>query len=126
MGEGIDDLIDYKISCFNGEPKIVQIMKDRYKGKLYFNYYDINFNPLYISRNDHPANYNIIDKKPKTFDIMLKYAKKLSNDFKYVRVDFYDINGKIYLGELTFTPGSGFFTYKNPDDSIKLGNLLQL
>lgn len=126
MNDGHDDLIDYKFSCFNGEPKILQVMSERFHGKLRFNYYDMNFKPLYYSRNDHPANYNIIDKKPDTFDIMTICAKVLSEDFKYVRVDFYEINGKVYLGELTFTPGAGFFYYRDARCNKIIGDMLKI
>jgi hypothetical protein len=57
---------------------------------------------------------------------MKEFAKKLSEDFKFVRVDFYEIDGKVYLGELTFTPGAFIFTYKDPRDHINVGNLLKI
>ena len=120
------DIPDYKIFCFNGIPKIIKVMNDRYLGKLRANYYDLDFNPLYYSRNDFPANYNILDKKPLNLKLMIEYAKKLSKPFKYVRVDFYEIGNKVYLGELTFTPGSGYFKYKNNETENIIGNLLDL
>ena len=46
--------------------------------------------------------------------------------FKFVRVDFYEIDGRVFLGELTFTPGAMTFKYKNDDDNIKVGSLLKL
>lgn len=124
--KGKKDLVDYKFSCFNGDPKIVQIMNDRFSGLLRINYYDTDFNPLYYSRNDHPANYDIKDDIPKHYDLMLNYSKILAKDFKYVRIDFYEIDDEVYLGELTFTPGSGLFRYKNKEDGIKIGNMLKL
>jgi hypothetical protein len=66
------------------------------------------------------------DSLPTKFDEMVEYAKKLSEPFKFVRVDFYEINGTVYLGELTFTPGANYFRYKNHEDEIKLGNMLNL
>lgn len=120
-------VIDYKISCFNGEPKIFQVMTDRFTNMLHFNYYDINFNPLTdFSRNDHPARYDLKDKKPKSLDKMIEYAKVLSKDFKYVRVDFYEIEENPILGELTFTPGSGRMIYKNKETDLILGNMLSI
>ena len=65
-------------------------------------------------------------KKPETFDQMVDYAKKLAEPFKFVRVDFYEINGKVYLGELTFTPGAFIFKYKNPQNHIEMGKLLNI
>ena len=55
---------------------------------------------------------------------MIEYAKKLSEDFVFVRVDFYNINGKIYLGEMTFSPSSNGFKLKNKEQSIELGKLM--
>lgn len=57
---------------------------------------------------------------------MVATAMKFATYFDFVRVDLYEIDGKVYLGELTFTPGAGKFTYKNPNDNIKLGNMLKL
>lgn len=57
---------------------------------------------------------------------MKEYATKIAQDFKFVRVDFYEVNNRIYLGELTFTPGAFIFKYNNPDEEIKIGNLLKL
>ena len=57
---------------------------------------------------------------------MFELAEKLSQPFKFVRVDFYEIEGKVYLGELTFTPGAMVFRYKNKEDEIKMGNYLKL
>ena len=57
---------------------------------------------------------------------MLKYSKKLSEDFVFVRVDFYNINGKIYLGEMTFSPSNLIFKLKDRQQSIELGKLLYL
>ena len=75
---------------------------------------------------DYPANYDVKDEKPKNWDLMIEYSKKLSEEFKYVRVDFYEINGEIYLGELTFTPNSGYLKFKNRETDEKFGKWLRL
>lgn len=125
--KGKTALTDYKFSCFNGEPKFCQVMNDRFTNKLHFNYYDLEFKPmLNVSRNDHPADYSKLDEKPKTWDLMIKYAKKLSEDFKYVRADFYEIDEKVYLGELTFTPMVGYIKYKDKNTDIEFGKLLKI
>ena len=124
---GKSALTDYKFLCFNGKPEICQIINDRFTNKLHFNYYDLNFNPLLdISRNDHPADYTLLDEKPTNWETMKEYAEVLSKDFKFVRVDFYEINGILYLGELTFTPNSGYLKYKNKNTDFILGNMLKL
>ena len=120
-------LTDYKFLCFNGEIKYMQVVNDRGTNKLHFNYYTPNFIPMTdVSWNAHPADYSKIDKKPINFELMKEYATELCKDFKLVRVDFYEINKKVYLGELTFIPASGRLTYKNPDTNLKFGNMLKL
>ena len=117
---------DYKFSCFNGEPKFMQIFSGRFTNALSANYYDMGFNFLNISRNDIRNNKDIIHEKPKSFDLMKEYAKKLSKPFKYVRVDFYEINGEPHLGELTFTPGAMLFSYLDKSQEIMVGDMLSL
>ena len=76
--------------------------------ELINNYYDLNWKLTDIETG-LPNFYRkpeIIFSKPKNFDLMLNYSKKLSEEFVFVRVDFYNIDGKIYLGELTFTPSN--------------------
>lgn len=125
--EGKTSLTDYKFSCFNGEPKFCQIMNDRFTNNLHSNYYDLDFIPMKdVVRLDYPANYDVKDEKPKNWDLMIEYSKKLSEEFKYVRVDFYEINGEIYLGELTFTPNSGYLKFKNRETDEKFGKWLRL
>lgn len=113
-------LYDYKFWCFNGEPKFYTINDGFGHGDIM--YYDMNheeLNPYCVSN----VNYSPV---PPEFEQMQKYAEKLSKDFKFVRVDFYYVGGKIYLGELTFTPGSGLFTYKNEKYSKLFGDMLNL
>ena len=125
--KGKTALTDYKVHCFNGNPKFCQVITERFTNALHFNYYDLDFKPmLNVSRNDHPADYSKLDKPPYNWALMLQYAAKLSKDFKYVRVDFYEIDGKIYLGELTFTPNGGNIQYKNKQTDIEFGKWLKV
>jgi hypothetical protein len=117
-------LNDYKFWCFNGIPKFFTINGDYGHGN--FNHYDLHGNLLDISRLDFPANPNRIDKMPVSLPLMIDYCKTLARDFKFVRVDFYEINGIVYLGELTFIPGSGRMKYTNPKTDLQLGQLLTL
>jgi len=113
-------LFDYKFWCFNGEPKMYTINDGNGHGDIM--YYTIDgqeFNLYNVPKHNDYA-------KPKQFDKMVEYAKILSKPFKFVRVDFYEINDEVYLGELTFTPGANYFRYKNPTDEIKVGNMLEL
>lgn len=118
-----ESLYDYKFWCFNGEPKFYTINDGHGHGDIL--YYGLDGEVLDF--------YGVLDKnpdlkfeKPSKFDEMVNYARTLSQDFKFVRVDFYEINGQVYLGELTFTPGNGFFKYKNRETDIMVGDMLKL
>lgn len=115
-----ESLYDYKFWCFNGEPKIYTINNGVGHGDI------IYYNMIHDEMNLYGVKSHNEYKIPKNFDLMASYAKKLSKDFKFVRVDFYEINNILYLGELTFTPGSGIFRYKNSSDEKFIGDMLDL
>ena len=109
------ELRDYKFFCFNGEVKALFIASDRGnpKEETKFDFYDENFNHLPFT-NGHPnATKEIV--KPKTFEKMKELASILSKGIPHLRVDFYEIDGKIYFGELTFCHWSGFVPF-NPEE----------
>ena len=118
-----NSLYDYKFWCFNGEPKFMTVSDGFGHGNMTF--YNMDFTKSDLSRNDFTPIKKEMEK-PKNFDLMVEYSKKLSEDFKFVRVDFYEVGGQLYLGELTFTPGAGFFKYRNPEDNKKLGNWIKI
>lgn len=115
-----ESLFDYKFWCFNGEPKLWTINDGHGHGDIM--YYDLDGNPVDLYATGANDKYT----KPKGFEKMIEYAKKLSAVFEFVRVDFYEVNGKIYLGELTFTPGNGLFKYKKPGAAEQVGAMLNL
>ena len=104
--ESGSDLKDYKVFCFNGEPKVIQVDSERMSNH-HRNFYDVNWNyiNMYI---DVPNTTSSSVPKPSSLDSMLKNAKILSEGMKFLRVDFYSINGKAYFGELTFYHSGGF------------------
>lgn len=120
------ELTDYKFLCFNGEPKYCQVINDRNNRNFHLNYYDMCFNFVNISRTDVKNNHKALDKKPTSFNKMKEYATILSQDFNFVRVDFYEINKKPYLSELTFFPAAGFQKYTRPGVDLYLGNMLKI
>lgn len=127
MSDGHPDLIDYKFLCFNGMPSYCQVISDRHGKHKRLNYLDRSWQPAYdISRTDFPADYTRIDIPPKTITDMWKYAAALSSDFKFVRVDFYEIDGQCYFGELTFIPAAAYIKYTNDITDYKFGDLLSL
>lgn len=114
---------DYKIFCYGGKPKYIIVDVDRYIGHKR-NFYDVDWNNLHIS-SDCPASDREIEK-PENFDEMLRIASKLSEDFPYVRVDLYNIEGKIYFGELTFYPWSGYVQFTPDEWDYKFGESFEL
>ena len=126
-----DELIDYNIFCFNGEPKFIrahQKIKDRIFIINIHNHYDIDWklNDLESGLEGYFRDPYIIFDKPKNLDLMLKYAKMLSQEFIFVRVDFYEVNNQVYLGELTFSPSNSFLYWKNKNQSIYVGKMMNL
>lgn len=103
------EILDYKFMCFNGEPTMIWIDFDRYS-KHIRNYYSIEGEPLYYE-SDVPTDYSRPFIKPKNYDKMVDIAKILSKDFPHVRVDLYNIEGRILLGEMTFTSWGGYVSF---------------
>ena len=116
-----DDLDDYKFFCFNGEPYCLYVVIDRTANDgIKLGIYDLEFNKLEYRRSDIvPITKE--PKKPKNYERMIEIVKILSKDFPHVRVDLYNINGKIYFGELTFYDGSGYKGYISDDFDFILG-----
>lgn len=98
-------LLDYKFFCFDGKSEFVKMDFDRFNNHR-CNFYDNNWKYIDMQESGY-KNYEQEFKKPKNFDKMLQLAEKLSKNFQFVRVDLYNVDGKIYFGELTFTPASG-------------------
>lgn len=120
------ELKDYKIFCFDGQPKIMFIATDRAnpEEETKFDFFDMEFNHLPF-QNGHPnAKKSIM--QPKGFKKMKELAAKLSAGIPQVRVDFYDIDGKVYFGELTFSHWSGFVPFDPEEWDYKLGAWIDL
>ncbi len=106
----IDDkpLVDYKFLCFNGECKAVQVNHD-YAGVHYVEFYDSEWNLFPdMSSGTAPVSGKPLPK-PAAFGKMKNTAENLAKSFIFVRADLYDTDGRIYFGEMTFFPGSGFW-----------------
>ena len=120
------DLIDYKFLCFDGKPYYCQYMTNRSFGML-CDYFDMNWKHLDFERADHIRNKSIKHfPKPKNFNLMKKIAAELCKDFSFVRVDLYEIDGKVYFGEMTFTPFSGWIKYNSEGTDEHFGKLMTL
>lgn len=118
------DLIEYNWFCFNGEPKFLMACYGDRATARYNDYYDIDFKKL-----DFRCVYNTCEQpmqKPEIFDEMLELCKKISKNVPSLRVDFYEVDGKIYIGELTFFHWAGYTKFEPREWDLKLGKLLVL
>ena len=120
------ELKDYKFFCFNGIAKVMFIASDRQNTneETKFDFFDMEFNHLPFT-NGHP-NSNKIIIKPKSFEKMKELAEILSEGIPQVRIDFYDINGNIYFGEMTFSHWSGFVPFIPDEWDYRLGSMINL
>lgn len=116
------DLSDYKIMCFNGIPRVIVLDKDRYTNH-HRNFYTADWE--YINAYSDHENAGDIYPRPLNLDHMLEIASILSEDFPYVRVDLYNIEGKIYFGELTFYPWSGYVQFEPDKFDYQLGKMFE-
>ena len=118
------DLPDYKFFCFDGEVRTLFIGTERGTGNVKFDYYDAEFNHLDLIQS-HPMSGKVLDK-PLNFEEMKTVASKLSAGIPHVRVDLYDVNGKIYFGELTFYHHGGITPFHPESWDYRFGEWLKL
>jgi len=120
------ELSDYKWFCFDGEPKCMFIATDRFEKleETKFDFYDADFNHLPFT-NGHPNATKKLEK-PHGFEEMKKLAAKLSNGIPQVRIDFYNVNGRIYFGEMTFSHWSGMKPFVPREWDYILGSYIKL
>ena len=112
---------DFKILCFSGVPKYIIVDKDRYIDHRR-NFYTTTWERIRVT-TDHEQ-FEDPYPKPKNLEEMLRIASKLSEDFPFVRVDLYNIDGKIYFGELTFYPWTGYVQFTPDSFDFELGKLM--
>lgn len=122
-----DDIHTYKFYCFNGTPKVCYMSSNGEDGEYdkYYDYFDMNWNRLdtYLKGHDHyPGEIAV----PANFDRMKQIATDLCKDFTFVRIDLYNIDGKIYLSEFTFVPTGGYMHLKPEGTDLEWGEWLHL
>lgn len=114
-----NELCDYKILCFNGKPEYTICVCGRHTETYHHVVYDDKWNKVDVEIGDTT---NAVDyKKPEKFDEMMEIARTLSADFPAARIDLYLIKGKIYFGEITFFPWSGYMHFKPDRFDVELG-----
>ena len=123
--ENTEGIRDYKFFCFNGKP--AQVWANIFSGTPDHlrSVFDMEWNPVPLKCN-WPEGGDLLKDKPRTFEQMKHFAELLSRDFAFVRVDFFEIEGKPYVGEMTFTPANGRGRFDPPEWDYRLGDLLIL
>jgi hypothetical protein len=125
VDESIGELSDYKIMCFNGEPRCSFVCSERFSETgLKVTFFDLDWNAMPFTRKYPKSEKKIL--RPQNYDLMLDLSRKISRNICFLRVDFYEVNGKLYIGELTFHPGSGFEKFDPPEWDEILGSWLAL
>ena len=119
------ELKDYKIMCFSGAAKCAFVCSDRFNSDgLRVTFFDRAWNIMPFERH-YPRRTKPL-RKPENYDKMLQFAEKLSSNIPFLRVDFYEIKGKLYFGELTFFPGSGIEEFTPEAWDSELGSWIKL
>ena len=123
----VGNLRDYKFYCFNGIPKLCQVISDRAIDEK-IDFYNMEWERLVgligLSENVHNSYQSIAC--PQSFNEMKRCASILSRDIPFSRIDFYDIDGHAYFGEITFFPAGGFGAFRPDEWNEIIGDWLQL
>ncbi len=118
-------LKDYKLMSFNGKVKCSFVCSERFsKQGIKVTFYDDKWNKMPFVRHYPESEYNI--EKPKTYELMVECAEKISQNAPFQRIDFYEIEGRLYFGEITFYPGSGMKEFTPEEWDGILGSWLKL
>lgn len=119
------ELRDYKLMCFDGRVKCSFVGSERFSEEgLKITFYDTDWKVMPFERHYPRSKYPI--ERPLNYDEMVRLAERLAKEIPFVRVDFYEVNGKTYFGELTFYPGSGWEEFRPMEWDEKLGNWIIL
>jgi len=121
--EKAGEIFDYKFYCFNGKPFCIFFASDR-KNHVKADYYDLDWNLLPFRWRYEPSGK--VYPAPQRLKEMTEYARILSEGFPFVRVDFYEVNGNVYFGELTFFHGGGYGHYQPEEMNLVMGREIVL
>lgn len=120
----VGDLMDYKFFCFDGVVRALFIGSERESGDVKFDYYDADFNHLDLVQ-EHPMSGKVMPK-PTNFNEMKEIAAKLSKGLPHARIDLYDVEGKIYFGEITFYHHGGIMPFHPKKWDYEFGSWIKL
>ncbi len=118
---------DYKVMCFNGKAKFIQVHLHRFSSNYVCDNYDTKWNKMTLSKKKCGLpNSNLMIPKPAFLEQMICLSEHLSRDMYHTRIDWYIVGDKLYFGEITFYSGSGFSQYDNVADNLLLGSWISI
>lgn len=117
------ELKDYKVYCIDGGVEFIQVISSN-QGKTFHNYYNECWEEMPIKHFKYER--GVSETSPSNLNLLLEYARKLSSDFNFVRVDFYVNNDDVIFSELTFTPNSGFIKFYPESFDVNLASKIRL
>lgn len=123
---GSGTLKDYKFFCFNGKAVCIDNCVDRETGDTKHYFFDINWEFKKYNKKCLTIPENLTLPKPENFDKMIELAETLSKGFPFVRVDLYNSEGKIYFGEYTLFPWSGFYTGFTEEFNLTCNDMINI
>jgi hypothetical protein len=114
---------DYKVLCFNGKARLIEVHIDRYVNHTQ-DFYDTEWNKTTISQGSKTSNF--VYKKPHQFEKMIQLSEQLAYNMRHVRIDWFMVRDKLYFGEITFYDSSGFDLFGSEEDNCLLGSWIDL
>lgn len=126
IGNEGEELVDYKFYCFDGYVDAVLICMDRQIGDPKFYFFDKEWKLKRYNKRGKMAPEGFTLPKPENMDKMFELASQISKGIPHLRVDLYNVNGKIYYGESTFFTASGFDANRLPEADLYFGSLIKL
>ncbi len=127
MDDGSGELKDYKVLCFNGKPRLIEVHSGRFNGQHVQDFYDPEWNRMSICQiSSGLPNSEKGFARPSVLDEMLRLSEILSQGILHIRVDWYIVNDVLYFGELTFYDASGFDDFEPDEWNKTLGDWIDL
>ena len=114
---------DYKVLCFNGKAKLIEVHMDRFENHLQ-DFYDADWEKTGISQGFESTER--LYEKPIVFEKMISLSETLARDMRHVRIDWFIVRDMLYFGEITFYDGSGLVPFDDEKDDYMLGSWINL